>query len=101
MQMRKDAVQTLATVAAAVQIQDPLFPNQSKLVITPVVKQAIELKPSMVEVAARAKYDKVVLVRKAALAALAAMETLPDPDLPPGKLHVLNTSVLCLVRKYR
>lgn len=58
-QVRQQAVLTVAALARAVRMEDPLFPGEGKLVSTPAVRWLQQERGAIMELLERVRYDKV------------------------------------------
>lgn len=58
-QLRQQAVLTVATMAAALRMEDPLFPGEGRLVSTPAVRLLQQERAAVMKLIERVRFDKV------------------------------------------
>ncbi|KAL0054091.1 hypothetical protein WJX82_003615 [Trebouxia sp. C0006] len=78
-QMRRQAVETFITLAAAVQVHKPSEGGQWHLEHTPCIEVLVRNKTAILNALTDAKYDKITHVRQAVGKALIEMDCIPSP----------------------
>ncbi|KAA6422420.1 MAG: hypothetical protein FRX49_07595 [Trebouxia sp. A1-2] len=89
-QMRRQAVETFITLAAAVQVHKPSEGGQWHLEHTPCIEVLVKNKTAILNALTDAKYDKITHVRQAVGKALVEMDCIPSPK--PGPRHAAALS---------
>ncbi|GAX75336.1 hypothetical protein CEUSTIGMA_g2781.t1 [Chlamydomonas eustigma] len=77
-QVRHQALLTLNSLTSSLQVADPLFPGENKLVITPAVRLLAHMAETLKKVLEEARHDKVALPRQAAQDALQGLSAFWD-----------------------
>ncbi|KAG1668305.1 hypothetical protein FOA52_011202 [Chlamydomonas sp. UWO 241] len=83
-QFRHQAAVTLERLAKSVQMADPLFPGEGRLVVTPALKAVAKAAPAILAAIEPMRYDKAPAARAAAAAAASALSTIPGAAAAPA-----------------
>ena len=89
-QVRQQAVLTVAALARAVRMDDPLFPGEGRLVSTPAVRWLQQERGAIMEVLERVRYDKVRTGHLTCCLAPCTSSTICATSPTCSPLHVLH-----------
>ena len=94
-QVRQQAVLTVAALARAVRMDDPLFPGEGRLVSTPAVRWLQQERGAIMEVLERVRYDKVCTTHPTCCPCTTAARVAPENRDTP-----LTTCTTCCLTCY-